>query len=351
MNRNPTPYDAILVVCFGGPEKAEDVMPFLENVTRGRRIPRERLLEVAEHYYHFGGKSPINEQTAAVIAELQKLLEREGPRLPIYWGNRNWHPLLADTVRQMAADGVKRAVAFVMAAWSSYSSCRQYRDNIEAARAECGADAPVIEKVRGFYNHPGFLEANADRVRSALAHFSAGEREEVEIVFTAHSIPVSMAACCEYEAQLQEASAIVASLIPHIRWKLVYQSRSGPPEQPWLGPDINDYLREAASTGKRSVVIAPIGFLSDHMEVLYDLDYEARQTCESLGIRMVRAGTVGTHPAFIAMIRELILETMGEIRTRRTLGASGPRPDVCPPGCCQPRPTSSPPASSPPSDR
>lgn len=346
MDMNSTPFDAILVVCFGGPEKAEDVMPFLENVTRGRRIPRERLLEVAEHYYHFGGKSPINEQTAAVIAELEKLLEREGPRLPVYWGNRNWHPLLPETVRQMAADGVKRAVAFVMAAWSSYSSCRQYRDNIEAARAECGPNAPVIEKVRGFYNHPGFLEANADRVRQALEQFSEAERPEVEIVFTAHSIPVSMAASCEYEAQLQEASAIVADLVSHARWNLVYQSRSGPPGQPWLGPDINDYLRELASRGRRPVVIAPIGFLSDHMEVLYDLDYEARRTCESLGIRMLRAETVGTHPKFIAMIRELILEKTGQIDTRRTLGLSGPRPDVCPPGCCEPRATSSSPPPS-----
>lgn len=331
-------YDAILVVCFGGPEKPEDVMPFLENVVRGRRVPRGRLLEVAEHYYHFGGRSPINEQTRAVIEALRELLAKEGPHLPVYWGNRNWHPMLTDVVRQMAAEGVKRAVAFVMAAWSSYSSCRQYRENIAAAREQFGPDAPEIDKVRGFYNHPGFLEANADRVCAALESMAPDVRAGAEIVFTAHSIPVSMASTSDYPAQLREACEIVASLVGHSRWALAYQSRSGPPEQPWLEPDINDYLRERAASDKSPVVIAPIGFLSDHMEVLYDLDHEAKETCEELAIPMVRAATVGTHPKFIATIRELILEKMGEVPSRRTLGTSGPRPDVCRQDCC-PAPT------------
>ena len=287
-------YDAVLVVGFGGPEKHEDVLPFLENVTRGRGIPRERLLAVAEHYYHFDGKSPINEQVQALIAELRAVVP-----LPIYWGNRNWHPLLADTVRQMKADGVKRAVALATSAFSSYSGCRQYTENIVAARAEVGEGAPVIDRIPPYWNHPGFLEAMADHVAQALGKVGPG----AELIFTAHSIPMSMASSCRYEEQLREASALIAARVGHERWSLVWQSRSGPPTVPWLEPDIVDYLR--ARPDRSPVVIAPVGFLSDHIEVLWDLDNEAREACEELGIPMARAATVGTHPKFIAALAEL----------------------------------------------
>jgi ferrochelatase len=321
------PYDALLIVSFGGPEKREDVVPFLENVLRGRNVPRERMLEVAEHYYHFDGRSPINQQNRDMIAALRELLDAEGPALPIYWGNRNWHPMLADTIRQMRDDGVRRALAFVTSTFSSYSGCRQYRENIDAARLQVGPGAPEIDKIRPFYNHPLFLEATADRIRPSLP--------AAEIVFTAHSIPLSMADGARYVPQLEEACREVARLLDHSRWSLVWQSRSGPPTQPWLEPDVNDYLRRRAESGDRSsVVIAPIGFLSDHIEVLWDLDAEAAQTCRELNIEMRRAPTVGIHPQFIRMVRELILERMDPAKERLAIGSHPPCPDICPPGCC-----------------
>jgi protoporphyrin/coproporphyrin ferrochelatase len=285
-------FDALLIVSFGGPEQREDVIPFLENVLRGRNVPRERLLAVASHYYHFEGRSPINDQNRALIAAL-----REVVKIPIYWGNRNWHPLLADTVRQMQEDGIRRAIAFPTSAFGSYSGCRQYLENIERARMEVGEKAPKIVKLPPFSEHPLFLEAMTDRVRAALV-----ELPHASLVFTAHSVPVSMAEASPYVAQLEAASRRVAEAVGAREWKLVYQSRSGPPSQPWLGPDICDYLRESPT----DTIIAPIGFLSDHMEVIYDLDTEARAVCEELGVRMVRAGTVGTHPAIIRMITDLI---------------------------------------------
>jgi len=285
-------FEALLIISFGGPEKCDDVIPFLENVLRGRNVPPERLFEVAEHYYHFDGRSPINDQNRELIAALRQVV-----KLPIYWGNRNWHPLLADTVRQMRQDGIRHAVAFPTSAFGSYSGCRQYLENIEGARAAVGDGAPEITKLPPFSTHPGFLEAMTDRVRGALA-----ELPHARVLFTAHSVPMSMARSSPYVEQLETASRSVAEAAGVSGWKLVYQSRSGPPTQPWLGPDICDYLREAPS----DTVIAPIGFLSDHMEVLYDLDTEARAVCDELGIRMVRAGTVGTHPAIIRMISELI---------------------------------------------
>jgi ferrochelatase len=284
--------DALLIVSFGGPEQREDVIPFLENVLRGRNVPRERLLAVAAHYYHFDGRSPINDQNRALIAALREVVE-----IPIYWGNRNWHPLLADTVRQMQQDGIRRAVAFATSAFGSYSGCRQYLEDIQRARAAVGDKAPEIVKIPPFFEHPLFLEAMTDRLRAALA-----ELPGARVVFTAHSVPVSMAESSPYVQQLEAASQRVAETLGVREWKLVYQSRSGPPVQPWLGPDICDYLRESPD----DTVIAPIGFLSDHMEVIYDLDTEARAVCEELGIRMVRAGTVGTHPAIIRMMAELI---------------------------------------------
>lgn len=328
-------YDAILLVSFGGPEGPDDVMPFLENVLRGKNVPRERMLEVAEHYQQFGGVSPINQQNRDLIAALQKELDEHGPHLPIYWGNRNWHPLLPDTLREMRTAGVRRALAFVTSAFSSYSSCRQYRENIAAAREQVGANAPEIEKIRAFYNHPGFIETVADHVRQALQQLPAEGRENSEIIFTAHSIPMAMAGGCAYEPQLLEAGRVVAEQLGHPRWKLVYQSRSGPPSQPWLEPDVCGYLRELhANSDVRDVVISPLGFVSDHIEVLYDLDTEARQTCEELGIRMVRAATAGTNPRFVRMVRELIEERLYDRLERPAYGELGPVPDVCPVDCC-----------------
>lgn len=336
-------YDAILFVSFGGPEGREEVMPFLENVLRGKNVPRERMLEVAEHYQHFGGVSPINAQNRALIEAVEQELRQAGSNLRIYWGNRNWKPLLPDALSEMQSAGVKKAIAFFTSAFSSYSGCRQYRENIEAARAEVGEGAPQVDKLRVFYNHPGFIEPMAERVSAALAGFTAEERASVRVLFTAHSIPMSMAANCKYEAQFREASRLVAERcgLDASQWQVVYQSRSGPPSQPWLEPDVGDALREIAATKATSnVVIAPIGFISDHMEVMYDLDYEAAAICKELGIKMVRAGTVGTHPRFVRMIRELIEERLAEAPNRLALGVNGPSHDVCPVDCClyTPRP-------------
>ena len=327
-------YDAILVLSFGGPESKEDVIPFLENVLRGKNVPRERLLAVAEHYYHFDGKSPINQQTRELIAAIKDELAQHGPKLPVYWGNRNWHPMLADTLRQMKADGVKRALAFVTSAYSSYSGCRQYREDIIRAQAEVGADAPEVDKIRAFFNHPGFIDATEDRMRDALAQLPANAKENVQIVYVAHSIPLSMANTSDYVRQLEDVKKLVSDRLGIENDVLVYQSRSGAPGQPWLEPDILDYLREVKEKNLASaVVIAPISFISDHMEVLYDLDIEARHLCESLALPMARAKTVGIHPKFIGMIRDLILERTdgGE---RRALGSFGPRQDVCAQDCC-----------------
>lgn len=330
------PYDAILIVGFGGPEAPGDVMPFLENVVRGRNVPRERLLEVAEHYRHFGGISPINNQVRDLIAAIQPELKQRGVDLPIYWGNRNWHPMLTDTMRAMAADGIKNALGVVLAAYSSYSSCRQYREDLQRAATEVGAGAPRVDKMRVFYNHPGFIAANAERVLEALHRLPGDRREHVRIAFTAHSIPRSMADTCRYEEQLREACRLVAdtlSIDPE-RWQLVYQSRSGPPQVPWLDPDILDHIRALHESQVRELLIHPIGFLSDHMEVLYDLDEEARLLCDEVGITMVRSATVGVHPGFVAMLAEVIQERMSGAIERRAIGRFGPSHDVCPLDCC-----------------
>jgi ferrochelatase len=328
-------YDAILVVSFGGPESKEDVMPFLENVLRGRNIPRERMLTVAEHYYHFEGKSPINQQTRELIAALQAEMERNGLKLPVYWGNRNWHPLLPESLLKMKQDGIQRAVGFVTSAYSSYSGCRQYREDIARAQREVGPGAPEVEKLRAFFNHPGFIEATVERVQDALQAIPAKARGNVQIVYVAHSIPVSMANSSDYVRQLEEVRRLVSGAIGHKNDALVYQSRSGAPGQPWLEPDILDYLRQVKARNLASaVVLAPISFISDHVEVLYDLDVEAQQLCDSLGLPMRRAKTVGIHPKFIGMIRELILERMNPTSERRALGLLGPRPDICAEDCC-----------------
>jgi ferrochelatase len=326
--------DAILLLSFGGPDRPEEVMPFLENVLRGRNVPRERMLEVAEHYHHFGGRSPINDQNRALLEALRKVLSDAGPDIPVYWGNRNWRPLLADTLRQMTADGVRRAFAFVTSAYSSYSGCRQYLEDIARARAAVGPDAPEVLKLRVFYNHPAFIEIMADRVRAALGRVAPERRAAAALAFTAHSVPVSMAETSRYVQQVEEACRLVAERAGVTQYRLVYQSRSGAPGQPWLSPDVLEYLRELAGGGSASdIVLAPIGFISDHMEVVYDLDTEARELCDRLGLNMVRAETVGADPRFAAMIRELVLERLGDAPSR-ALGVFGPSHDVCPEDCC-----------------
>jgi ferrochelatase len=327
-------FDAILVVAFGGPEGVDDVMPFLENVTRGRNVPPERLEEVARHYARFDGVSPINAQNRALIAALRHELDAHGIDLPIYFGNRNWHPLLVDAVREMRDDGIKRALAFFTSGFSSYSSCRQYRENILDAQAAAGPDAPEVLRTRAFYNHPGFIEANREHVAAALAQIPAARRDTVHGAFTAHSIPLAMARQSRYEAQLAEAARLVAESVGVADHAVVYQSRSVSPRVPWLEPDVCEHIRALVGRGVRDVVVSPIGFVSDHMEILFDLDVEAREAAEESGIDLVRAQTAGTHPAFVAMIRELIQERLDPGMPRRALGAYGPGHDVCRPGCC-----------------
>jgi ferrochelatase len=328
-------YDAILIISFGGPESKEEVIPFLENVLSGRGVPRERMLAVAEHYYHFDGKSPINQQTRELITALEAELEKNGPKLPIYWGNRNWHPLLTDTLRKMKEDGIGRAAAFVTSAYSSYSGCRQYREDIARAQSEVGLGAPEVDKLRAFFNHPGFVEATVERVGEALRAIPLDSRENIQIVYTAHSVPLSMANTSDYVTQLEEVRRLVSGALGQTNHVLVYQSRSGAPGQPWLEPDILDYLREVKANNRASaVVVAPIGFISDHLEVVYDLDVEAQELCNELGLPMTRAKTVGVHPKFIGMIRELIEERMNPQLERRAMGSMGPRIDICEEVCC-----------------
>jgi len=334
-------YDGLLFASFGGPERREDVMPFLENVVRGKNVPNERVAEVAEHYYHFNGKSPINDQNRALIAALDEELKAHDIDLPIYWGNRNWDPTLRDALSQMKEDGRKRALAFVTSAYSSYSGCRQYLENIEQAREEVGEGAPEVDKTRAFYNHPGFIEANIDGLLAALETLPKERRESARIAFSAHSIPCAMAETSDYADQLEETARLVAEGARNDRWQLVYQSRSGPPHVPWLGPDILEHLDALSQINVKDVVVAPVGFLMDHMEIVWDLDIEARNHANNLGITLTRAPTVGTHPAFVSMIRELIEERLGRTETRQAIGKRGPSHDVCPPHCCQYQPRGS----------
>ena len=329
-------YDAVLFMSFGGPDKPEDVVPFLENVTRGRGIPKERLEEVGEHYYHFGGKSPINEQNLALISALEDELREHEMNLPIYFGNRNWHPRITDTMQQMKEDGVKRAICFVTSGFSCWSGCRQYRENIIAAQEAVGEGAPEIDKIRIFYNHPDFIYPMVENIQSALNNWSETERSRVKIAFTAHSIPMGQARNSAYEAQLMDTCNIIADIIGTDNYDLVYQSRSGPPQVPWLEPDILDYMADSREQGICDMVIAPIGFISDHMEVLFDLDTEAVEKAQELGMKMVRAKTVGTAKPFVSMIRELIQERMTENPERRALGERGANHDICPIDCCLP---------------
>jgi ferrochelatase len=326
--------DAVLLLSFGGPEGPDDVVPFLENVTRGRNIPRERLEEVGTHYFSFGGVSPINAQCRELLAALRVELALHGPDLPVYWGNRNWHPFLADTLRQMADAGVRRAVAVATSAYSSYSACRQYLDDIDKARAAVGERAPIVEKLPPFYNHPGFIETMATNTRAAFARMRAAPAR-TRLVFTAHSIPTAMAATCDYEAELGEAAALVAERAapPGCAWDLVFQSRSGPPTQAWLEPDVCDHLRLLRDAGVAGVVVVPIGFVADHMEVKYDLDTQARQLADEIGLEMQRVLAVGAAPTFVAGLRDLVACHI-EGRRPPALGTRGPRPFPCRSDCC-----------------
>jgi len=338
-------YDAFLLVSFGGPEGPDQVMPFLENVTRGRNVPRERLEQVAEHYYRFGGVSPINQQCRDLLAAVEKDFAGCGIDLPVYWGNRNWDPYLTDAVAAMAADGRQRAIAFVTSAYSSFSSCRQYLDDIERARARVGPAAPRIDKLRPYFNHPGFIEPFADAVRAA-ARTPSVSNDGFDLVFTAHSIPEAMAAASgpdggayprdggAYPRQFAEAARLVAERTAARSWRLAYQSRSGPPSVPWLGPDVGDCLADLARSGSPAVVLVPVGFTSDHMEIVFDLDVEAAQAAERLGLPLARAATPGTDPRFVAMITELVLERQ-DGRPPRALGELGPALGTCGSGCCR----------------
>jgi protoporphyrin/coproporphyrin ferrochelatase len=341
------PYDALLLVSFGGPERPEDVIAFLENVTRGRGVPRERLDEVAEHYFQLGGRSPINDQCRDLIRAVEADLAAQGVEVPVYWGNRNWDPFLTDTVAKMRADGVRAAAAFVTSAYSSYSGCRQYREDLFRAAAAT-PDAPRIDRLRHYFNHPGFVDAFADTTRDAIGRLPEDVRAEVRIVFVTHSIPMSMAATAgpeggAYEAQHRSAAALVARSAA-VRtgvsgdWDLAYCSRSGPPQVAWLEPDVNDHLERLADDGARAVVVVPLGFVSDHMEVVYDLDTEAASTAKRLGLAFARAATPGVHPAFVGVVGQLLLERAAAERgkpvTRAAVGDLAAVWDVCGSECC-----------------
>ncbi len=344
-------HDAILLVSFGGPDGPDDVMPFLENVTRGRGIPRARLEAVSHHYLALGGVSPINDQNRALLDALRGELAARRVELPLYWGNRNWEPFLAPTLEQIRADGRKRVLALVTSAYASYSGCRQYREDLARALEATGLSGDlVIDKVRLYFDHPGFVGPFAEGLATALAELATlgFERDETRVMFTTHSIPLSMAAASgppggfdaggAYVSQhqaaigavLDEARARGADLP---RWSLAYQSRSGSPTVAWLEPDINDALRDARAEGMRAVVVAPIGFVSDHVEVVWDLDHEVRETCETLGVRMHRVATPGTHARFVAGLADLIEERVSG-RPAAARSSLGPWPSTCASDCC-----------------
>jgi ferrochelatase len=338
------PYDSVLLLSFGGPEGPDDVIPFMENVTRGRGILRERLAEVSRHYERFGGVSPINGQNRALLAALEPALRAHGIDLPLFWGNRNWTPYLRDTLAEMRASGRRRALAFVTSAYSSYSGCRQYLDDIDRARAElvAGGVAPSVDKLRVFYNHPGFIGPLVEGAVDTIRRAEAAGTTISDLAFCAHSVPQSMADTSDYVAQLEETRRLVAEGIAAVLGErdhaLVFQSRSGAPGMPWLEPDIVDHLHACQAAGSTGVAMVPIGFVSDHMEVVYDLDVQATAAAEELGLAVVRTPTPGTHPAFVEMICALIMERLelaaGRVPERACLGTCGPCHDVCPIGCC-----------------
>jgi len=304
-------YDAILLIAFGGPEKMTDVRPFLANVLKGRPIPPQRLEEVVHHYELFHGHSPLNEITFRQAAALQSLLEREGPRLPGYVGMRNWHPYFHETLEKMAQNGVRRALGFILSAQQSEAGWDRYKENIVAAREQIGLYAPVIEYTPEWHNHPLFIEAQVDLAQRAFVQIPPQQRETATLLFTAHSVPVATPGTSIYVEQISEGARLVAEKLGQAGWSVVYQSRSGDPRTPWLEPDIGAVLPRLAAGGIRDVVVVPIGFVCDHIEVLYDLDTEAKRIAQSHGVNMIRAGTVNDHPTFIRMMAEVIRATMG----------------------------------------
>ncbi|MEV7426738.1 ferrochelatase [Streptomyces sp. NPDC091212] len=355
---NP-PYDALLLLSFGGPEGPDDVVPFLRNVTRGRGIPEERLKEVGQHYFLFGGVSPINDQNRALLAALREDFAEHGVELPVYWGNRNWAPYLTDTLREMAADGRRRIVTLATSAYASYSGCRQYREDLAGALATLaaeGVEPPRVDKLRHYFNHPGFVRPMAEGVLASLADLPEDARAGAHLAFTTHSIPDAAADTSgpaeehggggAYVAQHLDVARLIVDIVREetgiaYPWRLVYQSRSGAPHIPWLEPDICDHLEALHGEGVPAVVMAPIGFVSDHMEVLYDLDTEATAKAAELGLPVRRSATVGADPRFAAAVRDLVLERAaterGEPARRCALGALGPSHDLCPVGCCPAR--------------
>lgn len=330
-------FDALLVLSFGGPEGPDEVRPFLENVTRGRGIPPERLDAVAEHYHHFGGVSPINARNRELIAAIERRTD-----LPVYFGNRNWHPMVEDTVAQMQRDGIRRALVFATSAYGGYSACRQYHEDIARARKAVGDDAPELVKLRHFYDHPHFVAANADAVRAA------GLPADARLVFTAHSVPEAADATAgppeegghRYSRQVTEAARLVAAALDRDEYDVVWQSRSGPPQVPWLAPDITAHLAALATRGVPAVTLAPIGFVSDHIEVVFDLDEEARDHAAALGMRFARAATAGPDPRFADMVVELMAEHEHDAAPRRlgevSSAGCGVNGALCASGCCEP---------------
>ncbi|MCZ7434109.1 ferrochelatase [Streptomyces sp. WMMC1477] len=358
-DERPQPYDALLLLSFGGPEGTEDVVPFLENVTRGRGIPKERLEEVGQHYFLFDGVSPINAQNRELLAALRADFARHGLDLPVYWGNRNWTPYPTDALRELVRDGHRRVLTLTTSAYASYSGCRQYRENLADALAALEAEGlplPRVDKLRHYFNHPGFVRPMTDGVLTALAELPDAVRDGAHLAFTTHSIPTAAADTSGPAPVHGDGGAYVAEHLDVARqiadavrehtgverpWELVYQSRSGAPHIPWLEPDICDHLEARHAAGAPAVVMVPIGFVSDHMEVLYDLDTEAKAAARELGLPVVRSATVGADPRFVAGVRELVLERAaterGEHPERCALGALGPSHDVCPVGCCPAR--------------
>jgi ferrochelatase len=357
--RDPAPYDALLLLSFGGPEGPDDVVPFLENVTRGRGIPKERLKEVGRHYFLFGGVSPINDQNRALLDALRKDFAGAGLELPVYWGNRNWAPYLTDTLREMVLDGRRRVAVLATSAYASYSGCRQYRENLADALAALEAEGlplPRVDKLRHYFNHPGFIAPMVEGVLASLADLPEGVRDGAHLAFTTHSIPDAAADSSGPVAEHGDGGAYVRQhldvarvIVDAVReetgvahpWRLVYQSRSGAPHIPWLEPDICDHLEELHGDGTPAAVMVPIGFVSDHMEVLYDLDTEATAKAAELGLPVRRSATVGADPRFAAAVRDLLLERAaterGKVVERCALGSLGPSHDLCPIGCCPAR--------------
>jgi protoporphyrin/coproporphyrin ferrochelatase len=335
--------DALLVLSFGGPEGPEEVRPFLENVTRGRGVPPERLDEVERHYRHFGGVSPINARNRELIAAI-----RQGTELPVYFGNRNWHPMVEDTVAAMTRDGVRRALVFATSAYGGYSACRQYDEDIERARKAVGDRAPELTKLRHFFDHPMFVEANADAVRAARAELPPELAERARLVFTAHSVPAAADAAAgppaegghRYSRQVAEAARLVAAATGAVEHDLVWQSRSGPPQVPWLEPDIVDHLDALHAAGVAAVIVAPVGFVSDHIEVVWDLDNEARERAGELGMGFARAATAGSDPRFAEMVLELIAEHRHDFAPRGLgevpRGGCTVNGVPCAASCCEP---------------